>query len=416
MDFVLEGKGANVGNVTAMVLAGGRGKRMDILCDQRPKPTLSFAGNLHVIDFTLSNCIHSDIKNIAALVDYKQQAMTEYLRQWKAVNKENSLSILPPGDLSYTGTADAVYRNLDYLMRHDSDLVLVLAGDHIYKMDYRRMINFHRESGADVTVGTIRVPMEEACRFGTCIFGPDRRITEFEEKSAHPKSSLASMGIYVFNRDFLVRCLADDARNPASPHDFGYAILPEAVKNARVFAFEFSGYWQDIGTVEAYFNTSMQLIGESPDFRMDNAWPILTHSRSGSLSVQNIGGRVTNSLISPGCIVEGYVENSILSPGVWVAPQSRIINSIVMDNAHIGFQSIVERSILDECVNIGRSCYIGSGSGLEYSANGITMVGKEAVIAPQTTIACRSKILPGSRLEKYSPRLVTPANIATVPA
>ncbi len=405
-----------MGNITAMILAGGRGKRMDILCEMRPKPTLSFAGNLHVIDFTLSNCIHSDIRNVAALVDYKQQAMTEYLRQWKAANKANGLSVLPPGSSSYTGTADAVYQNLDYIMRQDGDLVLVLAGDHIYQMDYRRMIAFHKESGADVTVGAIRVPIEEAHRFGTCLTGSDHRITEFEEKAAHPKSSLASMGIYVFNRDFLAQRLAEDARNQSSPHDFGYAILPEAVKQDRVFAFEFSGYWQDIGTVEAYFATSMELLDDDSAFRMDNAWPILTHGRSGAVSVQNIGGKITNSLVSPGCIVEGYVENSILGPGVWVAPQARIINSIVMDNTHIGFQSIVERSILDEGVEIGRSCYIGSSSGLEYGAGGITMVGKEAVIPPQTTVACRSKILPGARLEKYVPRLVTPGNAAPVPA
>ena len=209
---------------SAMILAGGRGKRMaDLSRQQRPKPILPFAGNFQVIDFTLSNCVNSQINDIAVLVDYQRSAMTEYLKQWRLNNNENRISILQPETGSYSGTASAVYENLDYLKKQGSERVLILAGDHIYKMDYSKMLAFHETAGADATVAVIRVPMEQASRFGTVSVESEGRIIEFVEKSSSPRSNLASMGIYIFNIDFLAKCLSEDAADPNSPHDFGYA-------------------------------------------------------------------------------------------------------------------------------------------------------------------------------------------------
>ena len=246
----------------ALILAGGRGSRMDLFCHLRPKPILPFAGRLHVIDFTLSNCIHSSFVNIAAVVDYQRAYMSEYLQEWAAVNAGSArVSILQPSDGSYGGTADAVYQNLSWLKDEAGDRILVLAGDHVYKMDYRKMLAFHDHVRADATIGVIRIPVDEAHRFGTVAIDSENRVRGFVEKSRAPLSSLASMGIYVFNKDVLCKRLSEDAGKKDSPHDFGYAILPEMVKYDRVFAYEFSGYWQDIGTIDAYYHANMELGG-----------------------------------------------------------------------------------------------------------------------------------------------------------
>ncbi len=399
----------------AMVMAGGRGKRMDIFCQQRPKPTLPFAGKFRVIDFTLSNCIHSQIRNIAALVDYQRPAMTEYLKRWNAANSEKGcLSILPPQAGSYAGTADAVYQNLRYLDKQGSDRVLILAGDHIYNMDYQQMLAFHDAARADVTVGVVRVPMQEAHRFGTVISEPGGRIKEFEEKLAQPRSNIASMGLYVFNHDFLARRLAEDADDPDSPHDFGYAILPRIVKTDRVFAYEFEGYWQDIGTVEAYYEANMQLIRENPHLNIESDRPILSSRETSSLPQMGKTGEVVNSLISPGCVIEGYVENSILSPGVKIGERAKVINSIVMNNTRIDYHSVVDRCILDEGVEIGKFCYVGFGTAPLPSVCDITLVGKDVNVAPQTAIGRKSKILPGLRLADLGSRFVAPGTVVSV--
>lgn len=399
----------------AMVLAGGRGKRMDIFCQQRPKPILPFAGNFHVIDFTLSNCINSQIGDIAVLVDYQRSAMTEYLRQWTSINEPNNLSILQPKIGSFSGTADAVYQNLDFLKRQGNDRVLILAGDHIYKMDYRKMLSFHEEMNADATVAVIRVPLEQAHRFGTVSVGPEGQIREFVEKSPNPRSNLASMGIYVFNSDFLSKCLAEDAGEPNSPHDFGYAILPRIVKRDRIFAYEFKGYWQDIGTVEAYYEANLQLLDAKPYFNIDNNWPVLTGSRRLPVSPQYDSEKIVNSLISPGCIIKGYVENSILSTSVRVEDGAEVINSVIMANTSIGYHSIVDRCILDEGVDIGKFCYVGFGTDTQAGMHGITMVGESVNVPHQTVIGCKSKILPGLRLSALNAQTIAPGSIVSVP-
>jgi len=376
----------------AMILAGGRGKRMDILCDHRPKPMLPIGGKSRVIDTTLSNCIHSQIDGIAVLVDYQRSAMIQYMEQWSLTNvKDFHVPVLQPKSVCYKGTADAIYQNFDYLEKDGADDILILAGDHVYQMDYREMISFHNQMRADLTVGIVRVPIKDANRFGTVLIEAEGRIKEFVEKSSTPVSDLASMGIYVFKRSFLIEQLEKDARNPNSSHDFGYAILPNIVKQNRVFGYEFKGYWQDIGTIESYYQANMQLLKEKVNA---DASPILTINGSAKGCITDVPGYIVNSMISPGCLIGGYVENSILSPGVWVGEKARVINSIVMANTVIGSHSLIENSILDEDIHVGQSCHIGLRNSRLDDKGNITVIGKGVIVPHYTDIDGQHKVLP----------------------
>jgi glucose-1-phosphate adenylyltransferase len=387
----------------AMILAGGQGKRMDLLCRLRPKPALPFAGKLHVIDFTLSTCVHSQIKRIGVLVDYQRNYMADYLKEWAAANAGSAvISVLPPEMSSYAGTADAVYCNIAYLDSPTCDRVLILAGDHVYRMDYRQMLSFHEKVQADATVGVMRVPIEEANRFGTVVTDKESKIQEFVEKSPRPLSTLASMGIYIFNKDTLIKRLAKDSGIQNSLHDFGHSILPGMVKCDRVFAYEFKEYWQDIGTVEAYYRANMELLVASPRFSLDSNWPVLTDYNALPMPEASLDGKVVNSLISPGCVIKGRVENSVLSPGVHVAEQAIIRNSIVMANTHVGSHSVVNTSILDEAVEIGKLSYVGFGKSLLPEDLAITVIGKDVVIPDHTAIGCKCKILPKAWLGDFT--------------
>ena len=383
----------------AMILAGGRGERMDILCHLRPKPALPFAGEFRVIDFSLSNCIHSGIDDIAALVDYQRSYMADYLRQWHLKNgATTNLGILEPANGSYDGTADAVYQNLGYVQQNQADMVLVLAGDHVYKLDYRDMLAFHERMKADVTVGVVPVPAGDAYRFGTVTVDGEGRIMGFWEKSRASLSTLASMGIYVFNKDSLIEGLAEDAADRSSRHDFGYSVLPQMVKRARVFAYQFAGYWQDIGTVDSYYETNMELLGGAPPFSLNGVSPVLTARpmpwKNGPASSIARDAVIYNSLISPGCAVRGRVENSILCPGVVIDKLAVVRNSIVMGGCHIGYHSVVDRCILDEGVNIGQMCYVGFGSSPIPGKYDVTLLGKGVTVPPHTAIGRNCRIMP----------------------
>jgi len=396
--------------MSAMILAGGRGTRMDIFCYQRPKPVLPFAGKYRVIDFTLGNCLNSKIDDIAVLVDYQGNVMADYLNRWKSANiYKPNLQILHPGIGSYRGTADAVYQNLDYL-DNNIDRVLILAGDHIYNMDYRKMLAFHDSVKADVTVGVVRVPFEQAHRFGTVALDSEARIQEFVEKSSSPQSDIASMGIYIFSRDILDRRLKEDFAQQASIHDFGYSILPGLVKKDRVFAYEFADYWQDIGTVEAYYKANMELLSPSSSLTFSEKLPI---ENSRGLTSENSEGRIINSIISPDCVIKGYVENSVLSPGVFVDEQAEVINSVVMDNTRIGFHSIVDTCMLDEGVIIGKYCYLGFGLSKLEGVCEITTLGKGVKVPSQTSIGRKCKIHPGIGGEAFGSRFVASGTIVT---
>ncbi len=396
----------------AMIPAGGRGERMGFLSQERPKPALPFAGRFHVIDFSLSNCVYSRIDNIAILVDYQRFQMSDYLRRWNLTNTDvRKIDILEPEVGSYKGTADAIYQNLGYLQRCSTDRVLVLAGDHIYKMDYRNMFAFHDQVKADVTVGVIRVPIKQAHRFGTVNLDPEGRILEFVEKSSIPRSNLASMGIYVFNNDVLTMRLIEDTVLADSPHDFGYAIIPRMVKKDKVFAFEFDGYWQDIGTVDAYYWANMKFILDNPSFNLDGARPILTADQDSSLPRISRRGSVRNCVISPNCVVKGHVENSVLSPGVRIDDEAEVKNSLVMANVHIGYHSVINHCVLDEGVEVGQFCYVGFRNGPISGDGGITVVGKNVIVPRHIAIGHNCKILPKVQPADFLDTVVTSDSI-----
>jgi len=397
-----------VNNTASVILAGGRGKRMDILCHIRPKPALPFAGRFRVIDFSLSNCIHSQISDIAVLTDYQRSSMADYIRQWYRFNANSAnCRILEPKAGSYLGTADAVYQNLDCLNKRNVDKVLVLAGDHVYKLDYRKMLAFHQETDADVTVGVIPVSIEETHRFGTVTLDASGRITDFLEKSPVSRSNLASMGIYVFNRKVLAERLIEDASDQTSRHDFGYSLLPEMVKRDRVFAYQFEGYWQDIGTVEAYYEANMELTKEQPCFSLNSATPVMTQEQLLSPPCISKQSSIINSLVSPGCVVRGRVENSVLSPQVWVDEDAVVRNSVIMGNTFIGRHSVIDRCVLDEEVKIGEYCYLGFGSSLIPGDWDITVLGKGVNVPPHTAIGRNCKIMPHVEASDFVGNVVT---------
>ncbi|MFC1954845.1 glucose-1-phosphate adenylyltransferase family protein [Chloroflexota bacterium] len=387
----------------AVILAGGRGKRMDILCHERPKPALPFAGGFRVIDFSLSNCVHSQIHDIGVLTDYHRSQMAKYLKRWYSTNvKLGSFHILEPKVGSYKGTADAVYQNIRFLQEHPYKTLLVLAGDHVYKMDYRQMTEFHEQKKADVTVGVITVPFEQAHRFGIVKVDPQDRIIDFVEKPRYPQSNLTSMGIYVFNKQVLIEHLLKDADQPESSHDFGYSIIPNMVKCDKAVAYRFNDYWQDIGTTEVYYEANMELIKQQPSFTLDSTRPVFTEMGNFPPPEMSRKAVARHSLISPGCVINGLVEDSIISPGVTVEEQAMVRNSIVMNNSFVGNHSVVDRCILDEGVKVGEFCYIGFGSSLIQGHWDITVVGKDARVPSHTTIGRGCRVLPGTTEIEFS--------------
>ena len=380
----------------AAILAGGKGTRMDIFCQVRPKPTLPFAGKYRFIDFSLSNCVHSQINDIALLVDYQRSHLANYLTQWQTENaRKSNIPILEPeNNGSYCGTANAIYQKLDYFLQQSANRVLIMPSDQAYKMDYRKMLAFHEKSKADITVGVVPVPIEEAHRFGTLTVGKDGNVIEYVEKPDVPRSNLVSMGIYIVNKDVLAKRLIEDAAESSSLHDFGYSIIPGMVGQDHVYAYRYDGFWRDIGTIAAYYETSMELTGTKPPFILEGNWPILTCENDEPVK-KFAYGSIQNSIIGPGCIIKGRVENSILSPGVQVDEQAVVKNSIVMSNTSIGLHSIVDSCIADEEVNIGKFCYVGFGNDRHDPAE-YTLLGKGVSISSHTAIARGCKIMPYS--------------------
>jgi glucose-1-phosphate adenylyltransferase len=381
-------------NLTAMVLAGGRGTRMDMLCRSRAKPALAFAGSSRVIDFAIGNCVNSAIRDISVLVDFQRRSLQDYLGRSRFTEQSLcELRVLEPQRNSYLGTADAVYQNLGLIQRVGADATLILAGDHVYRMDYREMLDFHERAHADVTIGVVSVPLSEAGRFGTVRTDSASRIIEFIEKPRVPQSNLVSMGIYLFNRDVLVRKLNEDASAGQSSHDFGMSIVPGMISRDRVFAYRFSGYWQDIGTVESYMQANLELTRESPAFCLDGCWPMDVRPEH---PIVQAGGIVRNSIVAPGCQIKGFVENSVLSPGVHVEDQAVVRDSVLMAGAHVGWHSVVDHCILDEDVSIGRSCYLGFGAGPSKGSPTTTVLGTGVRVPDFTAIDRNCKIEPFS--------------------
>ena len=398
-----------------MILAGGLGKRMDILSYERAKPLLCFAGGFRVIDFVLTNCLRSGIKEITALVDYQRFNVTSYLRQWHQANGTGqSFQVLGPKSGSYRGTADAVYQNIEYLEKHKANDVLILAADHIYKMDYRKMLAFHRKVKADATVGVVTVPIEEAYRFGIVKVSTEGRVFEFIEKPKIAKSNLVSMGIYIINKQILLKHLIRDASDPDSPHDFGHAIIPQMINTNNVFAYKFNNYWQDIGTVDAYYQAHMELIKPIPSFSLNTSWSIMTQELTNLLPPRIYRqDNVKNSLISPGCIIKGTVENSVLSTGVRIEENALVKNSVILAHATIGQHSVVDRCILDEDVSVGEFSYIGYVTNHFAGDTDITILGKGITVPSNTAIGRNCKVLPGVEPNDFLKKAIPSNTILT---
>jgi glucose-1-phosphate adenylyltransferase len=383
-------------NVAAVILAGGQGERLSVLSAQRAKPAVPFAGKYRIIDFTLSNCVNSGIYRVAVLTQYRPHSLNDHIgigRPWDLDRMRGGVRMLQPylgrkGSDWYKGTADAVYQNLSAMADWRADTLLILSGDHVYKMDYNTMLAFHEDRKADCTVAVMQVPMEEASRFGTLVTAPDGRVIDFDEKPPEPRSNLISMGIYVFDRDVLVRRLEEDARTQGSKRDFGRDVVPNMVELDRVYAYPFRGYWRDVGTIQAYWETNMGLLNEPPDFDLyDTDWVIHTRSEERPPARVTERGRIITSLISHGSIINGTVEHSVLSPGVFVAEGAMVRDSILFPDCIVGPGSVVDNAILDKHVVVGADVRLGDGDDKRPNRTqprnlqtGITVVGKGARI------------------------------------
>jgi glucose-1-phosphate adenylyltransferase len=383
-------------NVVAVIMAGGQGERLSVLSSKRAKPAVPFAGKYRIIDFTLSNCVNSGLYNVAVLTQYRPHSLNDHIgvgKPWDLDRARGGVRILQPflgrkGSDWYRGTADAVRQNLAFLSDWRPDLVVVLSGDHIYKMDYTRMIDFHEDHRADATVAVMEVPMEEASRFGTMVTDLDHQVIRFDEKPPVPTSNLISMGVYVFEYELLLKRLEEDAEDNGSAHDFGRNVVPRMVEQDRVYAYHFEDYWKDVGTIESYWDANMGLLRDPPDFDLyDKEWVI--HTRSEERPPAKIASQASihRSLISHGCCVQGTVEHSVLSPGVYVAEGAVVRDSIIMMDSVVGQDAVLDRVILDKEVVVGTGCTVGYGDDMRVNRRhakhlntGITVVGKRARI------------------------------------
>jgi glucose-1-phosphate adenylyltransferase len=393
-------------SILTLVLAGGEGERLSILSQVRAKPGVPFGGKYRIIDFALSNAVNSGLTDVAVLTQYAPRSLIDHIgvgRPWDLDRSRGGVTLLQPylgrGRARdwYRGTADAVLQNMEFIADRDPDLVVILAGDHVYKMDYRPFIERHRTTNADITCAVRTVPIEEAHRFGILEVDDEGRVTAFVEKPPNPASNLVSMGVYVFSWP----CL----RTVLSPErvDFGRDVLPAMVASGRrVYAYEFGGYWQDVGTVESYWRTCLDLLSDSPGIDLyERGWLIYTRSEERAPALIGPQAAVTRSMVSHGCVIEGTVVHSVLSPGVRVARGAIVRDSIVMFDSQVGEGAIIDRSIVDKDCVIGAGAIVGSGDDLRPNRDeperifaGITLVGKRARIPAGVKIGRNCRIDP----------------------
>lgn len=373
----------------AMILAGGQGSRLQAITDKVAKPAVSFGGKYRIIDFTLSNCVNSGIYTVGVLTQYQPLLLNEYIGNgsaWDLDRMDGGVVILPPYQAKnsadwYKGTANAVYKNINFIKRYNPENVLILSGDHIYKMDYSKMLSYHTVKGADCTIGTIDVPVEDASRFGILTTSEDNTITEFEEKPKIPKSTTASMGIYIFKTDILFKYLESDEKDKTSSNDFGKNIIPAMLKSdLKLYSYPFNGYWRDVGTVKSLWEADMDLLGDTPSLELnDRSWRIYSGYKPYPPQYIGDNAKIINSIITEGCEIYGTVENSVLSENVTVARGAHVSNSIIMSNVKIEKGSTVEYAIIDSGSTIGAGATIGTSSE-------ITVVGSSVDIFPGSDI------------------------------
>ncbi len=371
----------------AMLLAGGQGSRLYALTERTAKPAVGFGGKYKIIDFPLSNCVNSRIDTVGVLTQYQPLALNEYIGNgapWDLDRVRGGLSLLPPYQGKkhsdwYKGTANAIYQNLDFIRQYDADYVLILSGDHIYKMDYSKMLKYHEEKGAVCTVATITVPIEEASRFGICNTCEDGSIYEFEEKPKEPKNDQASMGIYIFDTATLIEYLERDAEDPDSSNDFGKNIIPALLAaGERLYSYAFEGYWKDVGTIASLWEANMDLLGEAPVFDIADPY-FRIYSRNFARPPQYIGegAKIANSLVSEGCHIEGTVENSILFGGVTVEKGAVIRDAVIMEDVHVGQNARISYAIVDSDARIEEGATVGEARG---SRTKIVVIPKNEIV------------------------------------
>ena len=403
----------------AVILAGGEGERLSILSSVRAKPAVPFGGKYRIIDFTLSNCVNSDVSNVVVLTQYNPRSLNDHigLGRPRDLDRTNGgVKLLQPyiarGRVAewYRGTADAVLQNFNVIEHDAGDVILILAGDHIYKMDYQPFIQAHRRKRADVTIAVRRVPLAEATRMGILALDENNKVVEWQEKPKHPKSDLASMGVYVFSKRALRKWLSEDR------HDFGRDVIPAMLDGgARVFGYHFDGYWQDVGTVQSYWEANLALLEDRPELDLyDREW--LIHTKSEERAPAHVGptAQVHRSLISHGCVINGTVVNSVLSPGVRVDVGAVVRDSIVMFDSVIRSGAVVDRSILDKEVVVGPGAIVGDGPDYDTPNKqepgrlntGITVVGKRAIIPRGSRIGRNVKIAGDVKATDFTTRVV----------
>ena len=401
--------------VRAVILAGGEGSRLGVLTARRAKPAVPFAGKYRIIDFPLSNCVNSGIFDVMLLTQYRPHSLNKHIgvgRPWDLDRGfTGGIRLLQPykdrGQTDwYSGTADAVLQNLSFIRDNHPDLVLILGGDHIYQMNYGPMLAFHMEHRADVTIAAIQVPIEEANRFGILTTDSEQRVVSFHEKPRHPTSTTASMGIYVFDRNVLEARLHEDHNIPDSNHDFGKNIIPEMVQSGqRVFAYPYSGYWVDVGTIETYWQAHMDLLRHPPALNLnDRSWVIHTHSEERPPMLVDSGASVQSCLIAEGVIIApgAVIERSVLAPGVYIGPNAIVRDSILFTDSHVEAEARVERAILDKHVAVGHNAQVGSINVAD-GTPGITTIGKNVQIAANLKVERGASISPDVYLEPEPP-------------
>ena len=399
----------------AMLLAGGQGSRLGVLTAKVAKPAVAFGGKYRIIDFPLSNCINSGIDTVGVLTQYQPLRLNAHIGigiPWDLDRNIGGVTVLPPYEKSansewYTGTANAIYQNLEYMESYNPDYVLILSGDHIYKMDYEVMLDFHKENNADVTIAAMPVPIEEASRFGLVITDDNNQVTEFEEKPAHPRSNLASMGIYIFSWPVLKEALLKKKDEPGC--DFGKHVIPYCHENGqRLFAYEYNGYWKDVGTLGSYWEDNMELIDIIPDFNLyEEFWKIYTNT--GSIPPQYISENsvIDKSIICNGAEIYGEVHNSVIGSNVVIGQGAVVRDSIIMQDVVIGENCVIDKSIIAEHVNVGDNVTLGIGSDIPNKLKpniysfGLVTIGENSVIPANVQIGKNTAISGVTAKEDY---------------
>ncbi|MCR5417130.1 MAG: glucose-1-phosphate adenylyltransferase [Pseudobutyrivibrio sp.] len=358
------------GNMLAMILAGGRGSRLHELTKKVAKPAVAYGGKYRIIDFPLSNCANSGIDIVGVLTQYESVLLNSYVAaggRWGLDTKDSGVFVLTPREKAdcgldvYRGTADAISQNIDFIDAYDPEYLLILSGDHIYKMNYDKMLAFHKERGADATIAVRGVPMKEASRFGIMNTNDDRRIIEFEEKPANPKSNLASMGIYIFNWKTMRKMLQEDMKNPESSHDFGNDIIPRMLADGKdLYAYEFSGYWKDVGTIDSLWEANMDLLDDNNELNLDDtSWKVYTEDSGIVPQYIAESAKVDCAYINQGAAIGGEVSKSVIFTNVKIAPGAKVVDSVLMPGVVVEEGAVVTRALVAENIRIGKNAKVG---------------------------------------------------------